>query len=1026
VGISEALKWASSGSLTIEYPDGRKETLEAGGRKTLFVPSSPNSSSGETTVWYTSGAIEVTYADGSKLLTQPDGTTVATDVNSVVTVTPASEDTIYTETGDVKIEEKDDQGNVLYRTTYKVDGSVEEESFEADAAGVWQRTTLTTYAPTGTVTRQEAEAASPTQVATTIQQYNGTVIVENPDGSGTEVRLDGTSIKTEADGTTFTLLPDKKTLITEFSDGSVITRNADGSVTAQPAENSAILIQDASMDWTATLSGDRTMIWKNDGSGTILYRMPEEDNAGSYSILTHYLDGKITLLKSDGSLSSLNENGSTITRFLDGRVLVQEANDENVLLDSSGKRTFLHVDGTEETVYTTGLRELLYTDGSLETYYLSGVKITRNSDKSILVEAPDGSKLTKSASGNLTAQLVANSEYITRITAGDYQVKISASESIHILGIEPGSIYGNEETASDDSRYEYLSDGTIVRYRGIETTKWYLDGRVEVTKGNWRTVWGGGWENSKATVVTEEQVEKVYLDINGIEQSYKVWETRYVVEPNGVELEFKADQQYVIRVPEVNGVVEMPLSGLKAGYWDSIEGRVSGDGTRKFVKEGDSEVSYVKGETSISKITYRTVLINGSTPDVQAVDYWGNRSCNVVVPLLVYYDGTALGERLEAARKAGYKFVVKDKDGNFIATNSVISTSKGIQIANGMKISGATGGQPEVNILIEAAPLGTYSPSGLCADGATAAGAQESAIVGVGQVSVLTGSLPMKEQYKIIYENCSDHIGEPGYGDMVAGEGIREIISNNKVTDLHRCKAGCHWIFNVGNKRYHSDIPPIKRPNSPPGNGAPEPPVRLPQDNLNVLYGFEGIYGELPLPAQSPVWPIFTTFPDVYISSRFGPRILGTSNYHYGIDIVAPSGTPIMAIMSGMVVDTGNDEGGYGKYVVIFHKDRRTFSIYGHQSSINTKAGKFVSKGEIIGFVGNTGHSFGDHLHLGIYQSRDKICWDLTKAPQTQKTLQQKLEWLRLKLSDIFWAIHTAHSCVNPMLILPNMEPDIC
>jgi murein DD-endopeptidase MepM/ murein hydrolase activator NlpD len=104
-----------------------------------------------------------------------------------------------------------------------------------------------------------------------------------------------------------------------------------------------------------------------------------------------------------------------------------------------------------------------------------------------------------------------------------------------------------------------------------------------------------------------------------------------------------------------------------------------------------------------------------------------------------------------------------------------------------------------------------------------------------------------------------------------------------------------------------------------------------------------------------------------------GPRIRKTQGIHdkYAIDIGAPAGTPIYAAASGLVViaRTGYN-GGYGTFVVVKHPNG-TESRYAHMSKLGTSAGKQVSQGEIIGYVGTTGRSTGNHLHIEIRGARN-------------------------------------------------------
>jgi peptidoglycan DL-endopeptidase CwlO len=107
------------------------------------------------------------------------------------------------------------------------------------------------------------------------------------------------------------------------------------------------------------------------------------------------------------------------------------------------------------------------------------------------------------------------------------------------------------------------------------------------------------------------------------------------------------------------------------------------------------------------------------------------------------------------------------------------------------------------------------------------------------------------------------------------------------------------------------------------------------------------------------IWPV-----NGPISSGFGMR---WGRLHAGIDIVAGTGTPIRAAASGTVAFTEPEaaSGGYGNYTCINHGGGIS-TCYAHQSRFLTSAGAHVSQGQVIGLVGNTGHSFGSHLHFEV------------------------------------------------------------
>ena len=99
------------------------------------------------------------------------------------------------------------------------------------------------------------------------------------------------------------------------------------------------------------------------------------------------------------------------------------------------------------------------------------------------------------------------------------------------------------------------------------------------------------------------------------------------------------------------------------------------------------------------------------------------------------------------------------------------------------------------------------------------------------------------------------------------------------------------------------------------------------------------------------------------VTSRFGSRWGST---HKGVDIGAPKGTAIKAAASGTVISSSMGyNGGYGNCVVISHGNGIE-TAYGHCSALYVKVGQKVSQGDVIAAVGNTGRSYGNHLHLEI------------------------------------------------------------
>ena len=110
------------------------------------------------------------------------------------------------------------------------------------------------------------------------------------------------------------------------------------------------------------------------------------------------------------------------------------------------------------------------------------------------------------------------------------------------------------------------------------------------------------------------------------------------------------------------------------------------------------------------------------------------------------------------------------------------------------------------------------------------------------------------------------------------------------------------------------------------------------------------------------------------ISSGFGGRyhpILKTIRMHTGVDLSAPKGTPVYATADG-VVSREKGGSGYG-FVVILNHGYSYQTLYAHLSKKVVKPGQKVKRGQLIGYVGNTGLSFGTHLHYEVIKNGVKV-----------------------------------------------------
>ena len=129
------------------------------------------------------------------------------------------------------------------------------------------------------------------------------------------------------------------------------------------------------------------------------------------------------------------------------------------------------------------------------------------------------------------------------------------------------------------------------------------------------------------------------------------------------------------------------------------------------------------------------------------------------------------------------------------------------------------------------------------------------------------------------------------------------------------------------------------------------------QEILQALHRQKNILGSTP-----SIWPA-----QGWVSSDFGYRtspFTGQREFHRGIDISAPEGTPIYAPAAGRVTFTGRD-GAYGITMIIDHGQGMT-TRYAHLQRYVAEKKQDVSRGQLIGYVGNTGRSTGPHLHYEV------------------------------------------------------------
>ncbi len=111
------------------------------------------------------------------------------------------------------------------------------------------------------------------------------------------------------------------------------------------------------------------------------------------------------------------------------------------------------------------------------------------------------------------------------------------------------------------------------------------------------------------------------------------------------------------------------------------------------------------------------------------------------------------------------------------------------------------------------------------------------------------------------------------------------------------------------------------------------------------------------------------------MASGFGWRtdpFLKTRKMHRGMDFTAPRGTPVYASGNGKVTRADNNSSGFGKHIRIDH-GYGYLTIYAHLSKYNVSKDQKVKRGDLIGFVGNTGRSEAPHLHYEVWKDKERI-----------------------------------------------------
>ena len=130
----------------------------------------------------------------------------------------------------------------------------------------------------------------------------------------------------------------------------------------------------------------------------------------------------------------------------------------------------------------------------------------------------------------------------------------------------------------------------------------------------------------------------------------------------------------------------------------------------------------------------------------------------------------------------------------------------------------------------------------------------------------------------------------------------------------------------------------------------------------------EMVSGGAPLIISDMKWPLNSG----ELSSLFSRTASKGRRKHFGIDIVAPKGTPIYAALDGIVeVASNGGKGfrGYGRVIIINHSDQ-LWTLYSHCATMNVRVGQKVRRGDLIATVGRTGRATTNHLHFEVRNAK--------------------------------------------------------
>ncbi|MBS1598191.1 MAG: M23 family metallopeptidase [Bacteroidetes bacterium] len=228
----------------------------------------------------------------------------------------------------------------------------------------------------------------------------------------------------------------------------------------------------------------------------------------------------------------------------------------------------------------------------------------------------------------------------------------------------------------------------------------------------------------------------------------------------------------------------------------------------------------------------------------------------------------------------------------------------------------------------------------------------------------------LKEDYFVLNEKVKKLQGEMGQLEKRDNEVYRAIFEANPIPDSARAKIMAQQQEIELVEKMDQDNLAVSIANTMNNLAAR---INYQTKSYNEINGF--IKNKEQLLACTPAIQPVSNKDLKRIASGFGYRIdpvYKTSKFHAGLDFAAPQGTPIYATANGTVETAGNTGNGYGNHVVI-NNGYGYATLFGHMFRIKVKHGERVKRGEIIGWVGNTGKSTGPHCHYEVHRNGEPV-----------------------------------------------------